>query len=74
LQAREDFLTTVAVSLRSWDDLEEASWWCVRQWREQNRQSRRRLDGGSRRATFEFGRSDFAIEFLLKFGAAAQAN
>lgn len=72
LQERDDFVASVAVALHRWDDLEEASWWCVEQWRGHNRQSRRRLDVAQRAATFEFSCSEFAIEFLLAFGAVAK--
>ena len=72
LQAKDDFLATVAVSLRDWAQWEQAVAWCERHWEKSDRQYRRFLFVGSRTARFEFPGENEAIEFLLKYGARAE--
>lgn len=71
LRARDDFVATTVVSLRRWNQLEEASWWCERHWRDYDRQYRRRVRLADCQATFEFPSTPDAAAFLLKFGASA---
>ena len=71
LKAKDNFVAKVVVPLRDWDELDAASWWCERHWRDYDRQYRRRVRVADREATFEFPGTEDATEFLVKFGASA---
>ena len=73
LRAKDAFVATDIVTLRRWDELDEASWWCVRQWRDYDCQYRRRVRAEDCQATFEFPNAEDAMVFLLKFGGSAKS-
>jgi hypothetical protein len=72
LRAKDNFNATVAVSLRDWDQVHAASWWCERHWQCSRRQYRRRVNSDKQSAVFEFPHADEAMEFHLKYGSTAR--
>nr|WP_314447212.1 hypothetical protein [uncultured Sphingomonas sp.] len=74
IKARGAFTTATTVTLRRWQDLEGASWWCERHWQESNRPYRRRVHVEDHTATFEFSSTEAAMEFLLTYGSHAKAG
>ena len=71
-KAREDFIATVAVTLKNWDERDRATRWCDWHWRNSDRKYRRRIRASEETAVFEFPDIDEAMEFHLRFGAKAR--
>lgn len=68
MMARQEFETAGTVELRDWADLDRASWWCEKQWRDEKHGYRRMVRAGDREATFEFADADDAFIFKMTFG------
>lgn len=68
IEARHDFVTTVAVPLSRWIDRDQATWWCETKWQHQGQQYRRRIDAVAKLVNFEFATDAAAGHFLRLFG------
>lgn len=68
IRARHAFVPCGAVPLRHWWQLDAASGWCERRWRDDARHYRRTVRVADCQAEFEFGSDDDTVEFLLRFG------
>ena len=72
LNAKSDFIATVVVALRIWDELDEASWWCERLWQTSRRPYRRTTNSDDQSAIFEFPDAEEAADFFIRFGSTAR--
>ena len=67
IEARQTFTAVAEVSLRNWDDLDEATCWLQSRWQHAQHSYRRRINAALSEASFELADKTDAVEFSLRF-------